>query len=199
MLEEILVFVLDKEVAGTLWSKLWTGPKENRSSKSTDYIDVRSSWPLITKTNELWIGGFRMKKDLTNSRLDRQNILNNGKRQTMAHWSQPWLSPTIAMMLTSAMTLVCLFAWSFAGSGFTGVSYSFRLWQRRLQIIVFVLRQLLENIDKIFKWIQTVRFCGLYQAEYRCSCLCSRWWFTEQEAFFLYTAYEVLWDLPYRS
>ena len=23
------------------------------------------------------IGGFRMKKDLTNSRLDRQNILNN--------------------------------------------------------------------------------------------------------------------------
>ena len=86
MLEEILVFVLDKEVAGTLWSKLWTGPKENRSSKSTDYIDVRSSWPLITKTNELWIGGFRMKKDLTNSRLDRQNILNNGKRQTMAHY-----------------------------------------------------------------------------------------------------------------
>ena len=27
--------------------------------------------------DEWRIGGFRMKKDLTNSRLDRQNILNN--------------------------------------------------------------------------------------------------------------------------
>ena len=84
-------------------------------------------------------------------------------------------------MLTPAMTLVRLFAWSFAVSGFTGVSYSFRPWHQLLQIIVFILWQLLKNIDKIFEWIQTVCFCGLYQAEYRCCCFCSRRGLTEQE------------------
>ena len=85
------------------------------------------------------------------------------------------------MMLTPAMTLVRLFAWSFAGNGFTGVNYGLCPWHQLLQIIVFVLWQLLENIDKIFEWIQTVCFCGLYQAEYRCCCFCSRRGLTEQE------------------
>ena len=79
------------------------------------------------------------------------------------------------------MAPASLLVWLFAGCDFTGASYSFCPWHQLLQVIVFVLRQLFENINKIFEWIQIVRFCGLDQAEYRCSCLCSRRGFTEQE------------------
>ena len=79
------------------------------------------------------------------------------------------------------MTLVRLFVWLFAGCSFAGVNYGFCPWHQLLQVIVFILRQLLKNIDKIFEWIETVRFCGLYQAEYRCCCFCSRRGLTEQE------------------
>lgn len=79
------------------------------------------------------------------------------------------------------MTLVRLFVWLFAGCSLAGVNYGFCPWHQLLQVIVFVLRQLFENIDKIFIWIQTVCFCGLYQAEYRCCRFCSRRCFAEQE------------------
>ena len=71
------------------------------------------------------------------------------------------------------MTLVRLFVWLFAGCSFAGVNYGFCPWHQLLQVIVFVLRQLFENIDKIFVWIKIVRFCGLDQAEYRCCRFCS--------------------------
>ena len=84
-------------------------------------------------------------------------------------------------MLTPAMALVRLFVWLFAGCSFAGVNYGFCPWHQLLQVIVFVLRQLFENIDKIFVWIKIVRFCGLDQAEYCGGRFCSRWCFTEQE------------------